>query len=172
MKRRARGHRYVAEPDSQNHTWIKDAEITNSTNTSVVAIFHVRTTSVLDEDQITATVTAGESRERGLALFALEGVGMLDQAGIAQDSTAMPSVATTGPIGGPVLAFGVVVTGFNNPITFTPQQGFVEATNFATSLSSASFDHALIESGAGQPLTFATTASSTANFGVAIATYR
>lgn len=167
----ARGVTPTIVVDSRGHSWIKAAEIDNSTETSVAAIFHVVTVEPLStSDEIIATVGGSDGQARGIALFLLEGATSLDQVGSAQASTPTPSVSTTGPLtASPELAFGVVVTGFNTPTTFVPGLGFVEVGELSTALSSGSFNHKTIVDQIG---TFEVTATTNANFALALATYR
>lgn len=169
----ARGDPPVTITDTRNNTWLLAAQTANSSNVTVAAIYYaVLTADIGSGDAVTATVT-GATQLRSLGLFIAEGATALGQTGVAMVTGATQSVTTTGPLSSPnELLFGVIATGLNTAVTFTPAAGFVEFHEYSSGFSSGSLNHGQAAGVAG-PQTFAVTPSlAQCNSAIVIATFR
>ena len=170
----ARGQTPTTVIDKKDNLWVRDVEVNNSSNTTVVAIFHSTLTTALNNgNEITASVTTANGQLRKLAVFRLDGLTMHDQSGSAMTTGTSAVVTTSGPVASPTqLMIGVVATGFNTADSYIPSAGFTEVHEFGSSFSSGCFDTKLTKTASGVQTMSVGTSFETANYAVVLSTYR
>ncbi len=159
-----RGAGTVDVQDSANNLWILDAEGTNGSGASTVAVYECVLENALPVGgSITGTFSAASDRAQAIHGLWLRGVTEFDRAGVNDVSGTTLTVDTGQPLRGNAgVAVAVFGTGLATTTTYAGFAPFVQVAAFGSSLSSGVFLARVGSGWAGQPLDVTTVADQTA----------
>ena len=169
-----RGAGTVDVEDSANNLWILDAESTNGSGASTVAVYECVLDNALPVGaSITGTFSSASDRAQAIVGMWLRGVTGFDRAGVNSVNGTTLTVDTGQPLRGnsgvAVAAFGTGLASATNYAGFAP---FEQTGAFGSSLSSGVFLVRVGTGWGGQPLDVTAVADQTAQHAGVLVVFR